>query len=81
MDGKVVTEGNLEKISRWFESIYAGYPFDASMAAALAKSYKMMNKQERSIHYKNRFHEILKESGYWQNRVKEFPEILEMVEA
>ena len=74
------TEGNLEKISRWFESIYAGYPFDASMAAALAKSYKLMNKQERSIHYKNRFHEILKESGYWQNRVKEFPEILKMAE-
>ena len=74
------TGGNLEKISRWFESIYAGYPFDASMAAALAKSYKLMNKQERSIHYKNRFHEILKESGYWQNRVKEFPEILKMAE-
>jgi hypothetical protein len=50
------------------------------MAAALAKSYKLMNKQERSIHYKNRFHEILKESGYWQNRVKEFPEILKMAE-
>ncbi|MEC7641410.1 MAG: radical SAM protein [Nitrospinota bacterium] len=72
-------KGNLEKIARWFESIYAGYPFDASMAAALAKSYVMMNDRERSLHYKKRFNEILQESGYWQNRVKEFPEILEMV--
>ena len=73
-------EGNLGKIARWFESIYAGYPFDASMAAALAKSYKLMDQQEKSIHYKNRFNEVVKESGYWQNRVKEFPEILEMAE-
>jgi radical SAM superfamily enzyme YgiQ (UPF0313 family) len=74
-------EGNLEKIARWFESIYAGYPFDASMAAALAKSYKLMDQQEKSIHYKNRFNEVVKESGYWENRVKEFPEILEMAES
>ena len=74
------SKGNHEKIARWFESIYAGYPFDASMAAALSKSYKMMGQQKRSLHYKNRFDEILNESGYWQNRVKEFPEILEMAE-
>ena len=73
-------DGNLEKITRWFESIYAGYPFDASMAAALAKSYKMMDQKEKSLYYKNRFNEILKESGYWQKRVKEFPEIIEMAE-
>ena len=74
-------KGNLEKITRWFESIYAGYPFDASMAAALAKSYTMMNDRKSSLHYKKRFNKILQESGYWQNRVKEFPEILEMVKA
>jgi radical SAM superfamily enzyme YgiQ (UPF0313 family) len=70
--------GNIEKLIKWYESIFAGYPHDASMAAALAKGYRLTHQTETAKTYQQTFDKILSSSGYWQKRVKQFPEILEM---
>jgi len=70
--------GNIEKLIKWYESIFAGYPHDASMAAALTQGYRMTNQTETAKTYQQTFEKILSTSGYWQKRVKQFPEILEM---
>ena len=69
--------GNVEKIVRWFESIFASYPRDASMSAMLAHGYRLLGNQERSDHYRELFHTLHREYAYWQKRVVEFPELLE----
>jgi radical SAM superfamily enzyme YgiQ (UPF0313 family) len=68
----------LDKTVCWFESILAGYPHDASMAAALAWGYKLMNKLETYEIYQKKVANILDESVYWRRRSEEFPEILQM---
>jgi radical SAM superfamily enzyme YgiQ (UPF0313 family) len=70
--------GNVEKLIKWYESIFAGYPHDASMAAALAKGYRLTHQAETAKTYQQTFEKILSSSGYWQKRVKQFPEISEM---
>lgn len=70
--------GNIEKLIKWYESIFAGYPHDASMAAALAQGYRLTNQTETAKSYQQTFEKILSTSSYWQKRVKQFPEILEM---
>ena len=72
------SRGNVEKLIKWYESIFAGYPHDASMAAALAKGYRLTNQNETAKTYQKDFEKILSSSSYWQKRVKQFPEILEM---
>ncbi len=72
--------GNPEKIVRWFESIAHAYPYDASMAAALARGYYLMGDRTRYADNRDRFREILARSGYWQQRVREFPELLDFAE-
>ena len=70
--------GNVEKLARWFHSIFAGYPHDASMAAALAKCYRLMNDGGNEKKYSQKTEDIINSSDYWKNRLNEFPEILEM---
>ena len=70
--------GNIEKLIKWYESIFAGYPHDASMAAVLAQGYRLTNQNETAKTYQKIFEKILSSSGYWQKRVKQFPEISEM---
>ena len=69
---------NIEKLIKWYESIFAGYPHDASMAAALSHGYRLTNQIKTAKTYQKKFEEILSHSTYWKTRVKEFPEILEM---
>lgn len=70
--------GNAGKIVRWFESIFAAYPNDASMAAVLAHGWKRLGDAERQRSYRTRFDAILAESDYWRWRVEQFPELLEL---
>jgi radical SAM superfamily enzyme YgiQ (UPF0313 family) len=72
--------GNIEKLIRWYESIFAGYPHDASMAAALSHGYRLTNQVKTAKTYQKKFEDILSHSAYWKTRVKEFPEILEMAD-
>jgi radical SAM superfamily enzyme YgiQ (UPF0313 family) len=72
------TNGNVEKLIKWYESIFAGYPHDASMAAALAKGYRLTHQTKSENFYQKTFKNILSNSAYWQTRVKQFPEIVEM---
>lgn len=69
---------NAEKLIRWYESIFAGYPHDASMAAALSHGYRLTGLTRLAKTYQKKVEDILSESVYWRTRVKEFPEILEM---
>lgn len=71
--------GNIPKMMRWFESIAAAYPHDASMLAALTYGYKHLGKVEERQAVRARFDTVLDESPYWQRRVQEFPELLDMV--
>ncbi len=68
----------LNKTVRWFESILAGYPHDASMNAALAWGNRLMNKSKESKIYQDNVVNILSNSAYWLRRSEEFPEILQM---
>jgi radical SAM superfamily enzyme YgiQ (UPF0313 family) len=72
--------GNPAKIVKWFESIAYAYPYDASMAAALARSYRLLGDEERFIFNQKKFESILSTSHYWRRRAKEFPELLELAE-
>lgn len=71
-------DGNVPKMIRWFESIAAAYPYDASMNAALAYGYGLLGDRGRQRAHRERFDAILKGSAYWQRRMEEFPELLEM---
>ena len=70
--------GNPTKLAQWLETIHTGYPRDASMCAALVKAHAMLGNRERSAFYRERFDSLLTESAYWQRRIREFPELLEM---
>ncbi len=67
--------GNPAKIVRWFESIAHAYPYDASMAAALARGYRMLGDEGRFAANHEKFHAIVRESSYWRRRLQEFPEL------
>tara|TARA_Y100001936_G_scaffold247766_1_gene294293 strand:- start:716 stop:2155 length:1440 start_codon:yes stop_codon:yes gene_type:complete len=70
--------GNVKKIVNWFESIASGYPFDASMQAALTHGYHLMGNEDRFRLHQEQFRKILDTSSYWQRRAREFPEMLGM---
>lgn len=72
--------GNPAKLVKWLESIAHAYPYDASMCAGLIRSYAMLGNHEQHNLYLKKFKTILTDSSYWQRRVKEFPEILEMAD-
>ena len=72
--------GNPSKMVRWLESISQAYPYDASIAAALVRGYRLLGDQAKFGLYQKKFETILSESVYWQRRVQEFPELLEFVE-
>jgi radical SAM superfamily enzyme YgiQ (UPF0313 family) len=68
------------KIVQWFESIIDAYPYDASMAATLARGYRLLGDQGKATFYQRKLEAILAESVYWQRRVREFPELLKFAE-
>lgn len=71
--------GNIPKMMRWFESIAAAYPYDASMLAALTYGYKHLAQPDKQMACRARFDAVLEESPYWRRRVQEFPELLDLV--
>jgi len=68
--------GDVPKIVRWFESIIASYPRDASMSAMLAHGHRLLGNAKAEAHYSGLFHRLHREYPYWQMRVSEFPELL-----
>lgn len=68
--------GNAAKLARWIEAIHDGYPYDASMAAALAHAYHLLGNANRHAHHRTDFLRLTATSAYWQNRVAQFPELL-----
>ena len=69
--------GDTDKIVRWFESISASYPRDASMYAMLAYGHGLLGNKQESLESHETFHRLHTEFDYWQRRVREFPELLE----
>jgi radical SAM superfamily enzyme YgiQ (UPF0313 family) len=69
--------GDVEKVVRWFESIFGCYPRDASMCAMLAHGYRLLGNRQKSEYYRDRFHLLHQEYDYWKRRVEEFPELEE----
>ena len=67
--------GNLSKLIHWLESIHAGYPYDASMAATLAHVYRSAGDRAKADHYRDRFITLAEESPYWRDRANQFPEM------
>ncbi len=72
--------GNPAKIVRWFESIAHAYPYDASMAAALARGYRLLGDVKNFELNQKKFKTIYAESAYWRRRCVEFPELLDFAE-
>jgi radical SAM superfamily enzyme YgiQ (UPF0313 family) len=70
--------GNVAKLARWIEAIHDGYPYDASMAAALAHAYWLLGDQVRHAHHRADFLRLTETSPYWQTRVAQFPELLSL---
>jgi radical SAM superfamily enzyme YgiQ (UPF0313 family) len=68
--------GNVAKIARWLEAIHDGYPYDASMAAALSHAYRLMGEAAKHEAYRAKFLRLIDEAPYWQGRVQQFPELL-----
>ena len=64
------------KLIHWLKAISSGYPFDASMTAALAHCYNLTENYDLHKQYKQRTIELIKNSNYWKLRTKSFPEIL-----
>jgi radical SAM superfamily enzyme YgiQ (UPF0313 family) len=69
--------GDVDKVVRWFESIFGCYPRDASMCAMLAHGHRLLGNQKNSDYYRDRFHLLHQEYDYWKRRVDEFPELEE----
>jgi len=71
--------GDVEKIVRWFESIHASYPRDASMCAMLAYGHGLLGTRDKNKLYREKFHLLYEEYDHWKRRVAEFPELLDYV--
>ena len=67
---------STRKLIHWFKAIYAGYPFDFSMASALSYCYRLVGESNLAFEYSQQAHKILLNSSYWQNRLRSFPELL-----
>jgi radical SAM superfamily enzyme YgiQ (UPF0313 family) len=68
--------GNPAKLVRWLEAIQRGYPYDASMAAALVRGYRLLGEEAAADRCRRRFVALVEGSAYWRQRVAEFPELL-----
>jgi len=68
--------GYPQKLVRWLEAIHAGYPYDASMAAALSRAYSVLEDGPQEAAYREKFLALCADSTYWQGRVAQFPELL-----
>lgn len=64
------------KLIHWLLAIHSGYPFDASMTAALSYSYNILDSKEESKKFAHLTESLITNSAYWQRRVRAFPEIL-----
>jgi len=64
-----------QKLLRWLRAIFAGYPYDASMAAALAHCQMLLDAKDEAKHFRQLFIELTNDSPYWRNRCHEFPEL------
>ena len=67
-----------KKLIHWLKAIHSGYPFDASMSAALSYCYHLVDDIETSLEYAKITEELILNSIYWQNRVRSFPQILKL---
>lgn len=67
---------NIGKVTRWLEAIHAGYPYDASMSAALAHVYFLQGDEAQLESYRKKTIRLMDQSTYWQGRVHQFPELL-----
>ena len=67
-----------KKLIHWLKAIHSGYPFDASMSAALSYCYRLVDEIETSIKYAKITEDLILNSTYWQNRVYSFPQILKL---
>lgn len=67
--------GNAKKMIKWLLAIHDGYPYDASMAAALSHCYHLIGDEETRARYRARFVELTNDSTYWQTRCHQFPEM------
>ncbi len=74
------SDGRVDKMIRWFDSIYQAYPYDASMCAALVRGYTISGDNKNAGFYKRRFYQLLDESAYWRRRAEEFPELISFAE-
>lgn len=72
--------GSSAKMVKWLESIAHAYPYDASMAAGLARGYRLMGDKEKFEQNQKKFISILQESAYWRRRTEEFSELSEFAE-
>ncbi len=75
------SRGSSAKMVKWLESIAHAYPYDGSMAAGLARGYRLLGDKEKFELNQKKFISILDESAYWRRRTEEFPELLDFAEA
>jgi radical SAM superfamily enzyme YgiQ (UPF0313 family) len=68
--------GNVAKLKQWIAGIYDGYPYDASMAAALAHCSFLLSDRPGLQFYRDKFLRLTGQSSYWQSRSRQFPELL-----
>jgi radical SAM superfamily enzyme YgiQ (UPF0313 family) len=73
------TGGNPSKILRWISAVGSAYPYDASMVALKCRALRLMSDRARADDAERRFHQILEKSAYWQTRVRQFPELANLV--
>ena len=71
--------GNPAKILRWISAVGAAYPYDASMVALVCRAQRMTGDHAGAAGTEKRFHQILEKSAYWQTRVRQFPELADLV--
>lgn len=64
-----------QKLLRWLHAIFAGYPYDASMAAAIAHCQGLLGAKNEANRFRELFVSLTKDSQYWRNRCHEFPEL------
>jgi hypothetical protein len=73
---KPTTKRTLHQCRRLFQQ----YPYDASMAAALVRGYRLLGNETKGATDAQQFARLLEESAYRQRRVQEFPELSTFVE-
>lgn len=67
-----------KKLLRWLVAIYAGYPYDASMVAAMAHCYYLLSMNEDFQNSRQLFLDLTNSSDYWKERCRQFPELFRL---